>query len=179
MSTVAAVLETAVDRKERAVEAVRAVCHKALTCIGHRTVAVAVENHRTADAVGLTETDCLFHSNHDLVVVDLVCSRDLVVADLVCSRDLVVADLVCSRDNRMHTAEALVFRTLVQNGQTCRHTFQAVGVHLVVRFVCRRKDFFLVMSVFGKLAVVDSLVDMGTDRRIPTPASGSWWVGEA
>ena len=157
MSTVAAVLETADDRKEPVVEAVKTVCHKALTCIGHRTVAVAVESHRTADAVGLIETDCHFHSNQDLVV----------------------ADLVCSRDNRMHMAETLVFRTLVQNGQTCRHTFQAVDIHFVVRFVCRRKDFFLVMSVFGKLAVVDSLVDMGTDRRIPTPASGSWWVGEA
>lgn len=113
--------------------------------------------HKTAGAVVLTVAGCLFHSNPDLAVVDFVCNRD----------------------NRMHTAETLVFHKMAQNGQMYRHTFRAVGIHFVARFVCHRKDSFLVMSAFGKMTVADSLVDMGTGRRIRTLVSGSSLVGEA
>ena len=131
------------------------VCHKALTCIGHHMVVVAAGLHRTVGAVVL------------------------VGFRLRSNREFAVVDFAYNRDNQIHTAEILVFRTMDQSGQKCRYTFRVAGIHSVARLACRRKDFYLVTFVFGKTAVVDSLADMGADRMIPTPAAGSWWVGEA
>lgn len=157
VSTVVVVLWTAVDRKEQVAVFGTTACRKALTCIGHYTVVVAVETHKTADAAWWAGAGCLYRSNQVLAVVGIACYRD----------------------NQIHTAETPVSRMVALNGQTYLHTLLVVGVHFVARLVSRRKDSFLVMFVFGKTSVADNLAGMGTGHMIPNPASGSWWVAEA